>query len=213
MISGEKISKLFDKLNQCGVEYLLIRNINEELPHKLQQGKDIDVLVKYNKLNQLEKFFLKNKFQEKRHPHRENVFLYGVNKFKFYENSDGILIDAHFQLVCRSLDEGQWIPLDQMIQKSAWLNRRYEERDGLAYWTLGYEDEFITLVARSIFDKKIFQDGYKKRIILLLELINEDEVRQKMNCIFFKYTNQLLQQIKNKDFDNIIANYLKYKEY
>lgn len=213
LVASDQIIDIFDKLNESKIDYVLIRNICEELPNNLIVGKDIDILVRYEQLNDIKTFFSMNGFNEVPHPHRGNIFLYGVKKFKFFKNESNALFDLNFNLVCRSLDAGQWIPLDQIVQESAWKNKRYVAKDGFKYWTLSYEDEFITLIVRSIFDKKEFYDGYKERILKLLELINENDVRAKMNLIFFKYTDMLLEQIKNEEFSNIIENYISFKEY
>lgn len=212
-ISGTEIINVFNKLNEADLEYVLIRNINEELPNNLKIGKDIDILVKSEQLDRLRLFFNTNGFREYPHPHRSNIFLYGVRKFKFFKNEGEILFDLNFQLVCRSLDAGQWIPLDQMVQESAWKNKRLHVRGDFKYWTLSHEDELICLVVRSIFDKSKFEDGYKKRILELIELVDFDSVEFKMNLIFFKFTKKLLDQIRHNQFDNILDNYLSFREY
>lgn len=213
LVSNKSIIDIFDKLNTSKIDYVLIRNINEELPNNLAVGKDIDILVKHQKLDDLKIFFVKNGFKEIPHPHRGNFFLYGVKKFKFYKNYADVLFDLNFHLVCRSLDAGQWMPLDQIAQESAWANKRFETRKEFNYWSLSYEDEFITLIVRSIFDKREFQKGYIERILELFNLINIDNVKSKMNLIFFKYTNNLLRQVENNNFKNIINNYIGFKEY
>ncbi len=214
LIKSEELINIFTLLNEQKLNYILMRNINNELPSKLEVKKDIDILVKYDdKINFLN-FFKKNNFQQIAHPHKDNIFLYGVNKFEFFINSHNILFDLNFQIAVRSLDAGQWIPLDQSIQESAWTNRRFEQlSEGFGYWTLCYEDEFISLVARSIFDKKEFQSGYIKRIKELVGLIDKEDVVEKLNMVFFKFTPYLMDYINQNDYENIIKNYLEFKEY
>ncbi|NLO17466.1 MAG: hypothetical protein GX118_04680, partial [Arcobacter butzleri] len=109
---------------------------------------------------------------------------------------------------------GQWIPLDQIIQESAWKNKRFEQlTDDFGYWTLSYEDEFVCLISRSIFDKKEFQNGYIKRINELINLINKNDVTEKFNMVFFKFTPYLMSYIEKQNYDEIIKNYLQFKEY
>ena len=129
-ILGSKIIELFNKLNESKLDYILIRNIKNELPNNLIIGKDIDILVDHNQLDDLKSFLKENSFKEILHPHRSNVFLYGVKKFKFYRNPDHILFDLNFELVCRSLDAGQWIPLDQVVQK-AWKIKGFTRTENL----------------------------------------------------------------------------------
>jgi hypothetical protein len=214
-IDSNEILKIFKFLNEENIEYILIRNINNELPDKLKIGKDIDILIDYKNKKDIIQFFFKYNFNIVPHPHRNNIYLYGVNKFTFLKNKvNNIIFDLNFQLMCRSLNAGEWIPLDQMIQESAWKNRRFEKvSDDFGYWTLGYNDEFIALVVRSIFDKKEFQDGYINRIEELKNKIDLKDVEEKMKFIFFKFTPFLLEMIEKQEYENIIKNYLQFKEY
>jgi len=211
-VESDKILNIFQLLNERKVEYLLMRNINNELPYHLEIGKDIDILVKDR--NKMVEILKECKFNKISHPHENNIFLYGVQKFEFYKNNENILFDLNFQIVVRSLDAGQWIPLDQAIQESAWQNKRFERAGGgLEYWTLSYEDEFVALIARSVFDKKEFQAGYVSRLDELLPMVNKDNVLKKLQFIFFKYAPLLLYQIEQQNYPDIVINYLKFKEY
>lgn len=215
LIVGSELKNIFNHLNDTGLNYILIRNINRELPDGLEVGKDIDLLVDKKDEKEFINFFHKYDYQTIEHPFKNDIFLYGVDKFEFkYNNNNNILFDLNFQIAVRSLDAGQWIPLDQMIQESAWQNRRFEKQsDDFGYWTLGYEDEFIALVARSIFDKKEFQQGYINRIEELFPIIDKNDVINKFNLVFFKFTPYLIEMIEKKDYQNIITNYLQFKEY
>lgn len=213
IVLSSQIIDIFNKLNKSQIDYILIRNISKELPNNLKIGKDIDILVKYEQIDDLRLFFEKNGFKKIPHPHRGNIFLYGVKKFQFYKDGSSVLFDLNFHLVCRSLDAGQWIPLDQTVQGSAWKSKRFETKNDFSYWALSYEDEFIALIVRSIFDKREFQKGYTERILELLKLVDIDDVKTKMNLIFFKYTDTLLKQVQNKQFNNIISNYISFREY
>ena len=214
LVNSDDIIDIFTLLNKSKLNYIVIRNINSELPCNLKNNKDIDILIQKKDRSSFLNFFNDNKYKKIIHPHRNNVFLYGVDKFEFYKNDANVLFDLNFQIAVRSLDAGQWIPLDITIQESAWKNKRfkYENKD-FAYWILSYDDEFICLIARSIFDKKEFQDGYIKRINELFIRINQKEVTKKLNMVFFKFTPFLMKMIEKKEFTKIVTNYLLFKEY
>jgi hypothetical protein len=161
MIDKNEIIRVFEQLNSSNLDYLLLRNINQELPGKLKEGKDIDLLVHKDDLEKWIPFFKTIGFNVIQHPLRNDVFLYETDPFVFLLHKEsGLIIDLNFQLCVRSLDKGQWIPLDQEIQLSAFENKIFEETPlGLNYWTLGKEDRFITLITRSIFDKKKVSPG------------------------------------------------------
>ena len=214
-VNATEVKKIFNLLNKKNLNYILMRNINNELPAGLDVGKDIDILISKSDEKEFINFFHNNDYQTIDHPFKYGVFLYGVDKFEFkYNNKNNILFDLSFQIAVRSLDAGQWIPLDQTIQESAWKNKRFEQLgDDFGYWTLSYEDEIVCLVSRAIFDKKEFQKGYIKRINKLIKLIDIDSTIAKFNTVFFKFTPNLITYIKNQKYDEIIKNHLQFKEY
>ena len=215
LIDPAEVIKIFNKLNESGLSYILLRNINHELPGNLKLGKDIDLLVHKHEEDKFKVFFKNNGYNTIKHPFRNDIFLYGVDKFEFkYNNNNKILFDLNFQLAVRSLDAGQWVPLDQKIQDSAWNNMRFgKSNPGLGYWTLSYEDELVMLVSRSIFDKKCFEEGYIHRIEELMTLVSLNESENKFRMIFFKFTPHLVSLISNNQYQKIIYNYLRFKEY
>lgn len=214
-INERDVVVLFDQLNNKAPDYILIRNINQELPSNLLMAKDIDLLIRNSDHRKFEEFLFSLGFHEVQHPLRNDVYLYGVDRFHQYLNKEsGILLDLNFQLAVRSLDAGQWIPLDQEIQKSAWENKRfYKQSGGFSFWFLSPEDEFICLVSRSVFDKRHFDEGYQKRIETLLPQIEIDIVMKKFDLIFFKFSSTLLKNLEQKKYETILANYIEFKDY
>ena len=213
-ISKNSVVNFFNLINESKIDYILIRNISNELPDFLEEGKDIDLLI--NNIDQIKVhcFLEENNFRKIPHPHRNNIFLYGVNKFNFYKNTDKVILDINYQLACRSTDAGQWIPLDQTIQQSAWRDKRFVSiNKDFGYWALSIEDEFITLITRSIFDKSEFKQAYIKRIQELYQLINIQDVTLKLELIFFKFTPYLIDLIAQDKYDMIINDYLTFNEY
>ena len=212
-VNQKAIINIFNKLNAAGLNYILIRNINNELPSSLRIGKDIDLLVHYNDKSEFINFLVKRGFKNIRHPYYNNIFLYGANKFEFFVNKDNVLLDLNCQLTCRSLNAGEWIPLDRKIQDSAWKNRKINKNDKVTYYSLGTEDEFVVLVTRSIFDKKEFQKGYIDRIEQLINVIDVNDVIAKFQLIFFKFTSVLLSLLKKRQYEMILDRYISFSEY
>jgi hypothetical protein len=56
-----EITSFFSILNENNIEYILLRNIDSELPRNLSKKKDIDIIVKIEDKHKLEKAFLKKK--------------------------------------------------------------------------------------------------------------------------------------------------------
>jgi len=210
---GRLVKDLFSELNASNLSYILMRNISQELPYQLNHGKDIDLLVKYEELKRFTRILNDIGYKEVPHPHRGSVFLYGMKKFRFFRNKEGVLIDLNFKWCCRSLDAGQWIPLDEYLQISAWRNRVLADINGLKYWSFGVEDEFVSLIVRSVFDKKGFTRGYIERIIELRDVVSHIMVKERLCLIFFNYTESLMSQVTAGNFDNIIENYMRFRSY
>lgn len=216
MVEAKYIISFFNQLNQSGLDYILIRNINEELPLSLERGKDIDLLVKKQNQKDFRKFFFANQYKEIEHPFSKDTYLYTADKpIKFLSSSNaGVWIDLNFQALVRSLDAGQWIPLDNNIQESLWENRKQVcNSNDFSYWALSEEDEFVLLVARAIFDKKCFTEGYLKRIKELWPLVNKPLIEEKFNQIFFKFSFCLMELIEKHSFQEIIEKYLTFVGY
>ena len=212
LVKVQDIKYIFGLFNN-NIEYILLRNIDNKIPNRLELMSDIDILVNKSDTNKLSKLLTESGYYENNSHCSSDIYLYGVDKYRQFIKND-VLLDIQFQLMARSLDAGQWIPLDQIIQESAWKNKRLEQRgNNFVYWTLGYDDEFICLVVRSIFDKKEFQNGYKKNINKLFLMIDKDEVIKKLNMVFFKFTPYLMDMIERQDYDKVIINYLQFKEY
>lgn len=212
-VSSIAIIDFFNKLYLSNIDYILTRNIDDELPNSLKIGKDIDLLLKYKDRKTVIAFLQDSEFKKAVHPHHTNVFLYGVNEFEFFINNENLLIDINYQLTCRSLNAGEWIPLDKEIQKSAWENRVYIENSKFSYYSLCHNDEFVTLITRCVFDKNGFSKIYIERIDELLEIIDEGNVLYKLGLIFFKYAPCLIEQVKRRAFNKIIKNYISFKDY
>ena len=212
-VNPKSIIDIFNKLNAAGLRYILIRNINNELPGSLRIGKDIDLLVPYNERSKFINFLVEKGFKNIRHPHCHNIFLYGANKFEFFINKDNVLFDLNYQLVCRSLNASEWIPLDQKIQDSTWKNKKINENSKFTYYSLSAEDEFVALVTRSVFDKKEFQKGYIKRINELINVVDVNDVIAKFQLIFFKFTSVLLSILKKHQYEMILERYISFSEY
>ena len=216
LIETNEVKAIFNLLNNSNLNYIITWNINNELPSNLKVGKDIDILINKKDEKKFVNFFLSHNYHAINHPFKYDIFLYGVDRFEFkYMNKNNqIDFDLVFQIAVRSLDAGQFIPLDKVIQESAWKNKRFEKlSDDFGYWTLSYEDEFICLIARSIFDKRDFKSGYRTRITKLFDIVDKKNIVEKLNLIFFKFTPHLFKYIEDGNYDEIIINYLKFKEY
>jgi len=210
-VPRENVLKIFEELNLSGVNYVLLRNLKDELPGNLRSNKDIDIMVNAEDVQLLHSNSKKLNWKKLRHPFSNIPFLYGMQPFEFYQ-VHGINVDICFQLSCRSLNKGEWFPLDMYVQDSVWKNRLKAE--GMPWnYTLSRVDEMVHLLTRSVFDKKAFGDGYIERLNELQSVINENELRTRLKLIFFQFTDTLIDHIKNRSYESIYINYIQFRNY
>jgi len=209
----ELIDKCLSLLNSSGIEWILLRNTNDELPGCLEVKKDIDILVRPDNKAEMHAFLLANQFSEIQHPFINDVRLYGVDAFRKYKNSNGLLVDINFQAVVRSLDRGQWIPLDQSIQDELWMNKR-SVLIGEAHVSMpSVEDLFVLTLSRCIFDKKDFTVWHRDLLHQKLGQCDIELLKKKLDLVFFKFAPQLIELVRNSEFDELISNYLSFSYY
>lgn len=207
------ISEVFEILNASKVPYLLLRNTGDELPDHLGWGKDIDILVRHQDGIKLRRVLLKNKLIQVRHPLHNDVKLYGVHQFEMFKTQNQVLLDVNYEIAVRSLDRGQWIPLDQVIQLSAWEKSRMVDIGGVSVPVLGSEDLWVCTLARCVFDKKVFSSWHCQALAGLLPLVDLGDVEGKLSLIFFKYTDRLLDLAKKGEYQKIFDDYVSFKDY
>jgi hypothetical protein len=212
-IDQKIIIEMFEMLNENKIEYVLLRNIGNELPSNYSTNKDIDILVNPNSKTKLHQILLRNNWRKIKHPwdfDNNFVFLYAMDKFEMFTNIS-INLDVCYQLPCRSINRGEWMPLDQMILNSVWTNRyKHPEYN---WYQMCTEDQLVHLISRSIFDKKTFTDLYIYEIKTLFKEANLEEFSNRLDLVFFKYTPRLIKNIENNNYENIVQDYLQFTEY
>jgi hypothetical protein len=214
-VKPEFVYEVFDCLKEHSIEYVLLRNMGDELPYKLKKTKDIDLLINPRDKKKLKKILVSNGWLEGRHPWNfgDNfVFLYSMDKFLVF-NKNNIALDICFQINCRSLNNGEWFPLDEIVQESVFKNKKEEALGDGSVFRLSNEDEFIHLLTRAVFDKKVIPEDYIEKIMSLYEKINREDVIEKLDLIFFKFTSTLLKMVAAKEFNVLRHKYLTYKDY
>jgi hypothetical protein len=214
IIPEKDIVATLSALTDSNMPFRLLRNINNELPGHLKSGKDIDILVRWNDIARLEHFLKKIRFNRVPSPHRLDQFLYGVHPLRFYKhNLLNFYIDCHFELACRSLNQGEWIPLDRKIQTRAWEKPSLCNIGGVFVPMLPSICEYLHLLTRCIFDKRNFDAGYIRRIEELTNYLCVDELLEAMQPVFFKFTSHLLELLRDKRYGEIVLSHIRFTEY
>ena len=103
------------------------------------------------------------------------------------------------------------LPLDNSIQKSLWKNKIWDAEQ--KYWKICLEDHLIQILTKCVFNQKEFD----KQSIQWIEECGVDldnaELVQKLEGVFFFFTPELILHIKEKRFDKIIYDYRTFRNY
>lgn len=216
-ISKDIIMNFFEDINQSEIRYVLIKNIDMELPEKLKDGKDIDILVMEEDKDIFAQYMLSRGFIRQVPPFGvENgwAFAYKLPEYQFWkassENYD-FYIDACFKLCCKSFMPKVWIPLDRVINDDIWKKREWDEEH--SWWKMDEKTELIYLLVRSIFDKKEFNDLYIMEIEKRKYLLADMEVVSKLKLIFFKFSECLIAMVQEGKYDDIVQKYVTFTDY
>lgn len=215
-VKEKLILDFFSEINKTDIRYVLIKNMNQELPKRLKNGKDIDILVHQNDKELFGSFMENNNFMRQCPPlGKQNgwTFAYQLPEYDFWKKNDfscDFFVDACFKLSCKSLTPNTWIPLEQSIQDDIWEQRVFDAEDH--WWRMDDKTLLVYLICRAIFDKKNFEP-YKHEIEMRMHYIEDVSVNEKMKKIFFSFSDKLTVLLKARRYTEIIGAYLRFVDY
>ncbi|GHU89445.1 hypothetical protein FACS1894202_07650 [Clostridia bacterium] len=216
-IDKSVIVDFFRLLNDANLSYVVLHNIDGELPGKLKHGKDIDILVAESEQIRFEELMTSNGFSRITHPFgRENGWNFGYQlpEYQFWKKGKGLntfYADVCFKLCCKSLTPQTWIPLDASTNTYVFENRLWNAKN--QWWQLDNDTHFLHLIVRSIFDKHGFSDGYVDAIESLKLKIDQERVEKFLSLVFFRYTPRLLSLIAGKEYHKILQDFITSTDY
>ncbi len=212
MIDKEaELKHIFNLLQKNQIPYMVLRGF-DEIPQDVTYSNDLDLLCKQKDQKQIFSIFkqLGYKFYEDSVLH--HTYLYAALPHQhFRDKKKDIHIDIVYNLSYRSPNKGEWVSIHEDLQHNIWKNKQSVE----SFWSYqpSHHDELLHLLCHSIFDKQEFRRKYILRIDELLPLTVQKRLLQDLELVFFKYSVSLLEQIKNRQYESIISNYLSFKEY
>ncbi len=215
--SGKLINKFFENINSSEIEYVLIKNIDDELPSRLKKEKDIDLLVRINSKDCLMKIMKEISFVRCSHPLSKRLgwmYLYGLNEYMiwmFKDSNNIFYVDVSFELSCKGLMEKTLIPLDKRIQLRIWEKKEWDQHK--KWWIMDKETRFVYDIVRCIFDKRHFEERYINDVNVLKSVIDWVIVEDLFDKIFFNFTDVLIKRINDNDYDSIINDYYSFSNY
>jgi hypothetical protein len=139
----------------------------------------------------------------------KDVYLYGMNRFLYY-TKDAVRLTVCFQLACRSTLNGQWVPLDRKINSFALKNAR---TGATCLVELQAEDMLCYLLAKCVYTEGSFAETDKRRIKDCLRSADRAVLMQKLEGVFFKFSDSILKMIEQDEFDSIKERLWAFSDY
>ena len=213
--NAKDIRATFQLLNDYKINYLLTKNIADELPDKLKLGKDIDLIVHIEDYEKFQAVFAHFGWQRIVHPHGKErgwIFMYGAHEnLKFRHSINALEVDAYAELCTKSIERNAWLPLDKIVQDSIWQNKVWDAAN--QWWIMDDENMVIYLLTRSVFEKNCFSDAYVREIEKRKKFLTSPTARQKLEKIFFKFTDTLIEKVNGGGYEKILLSYLTFTDY
>ena len=141
-------------------------------------------------------------------------FIYRLIPDAFWGNSDQWTLHSACQMGCQSLSNLSkcMLPLDKSVQNSIWNNKIRDKEYNC--WRLTDEDYLIYLLATAMFDEKCFDKETILKINALgTEILDSSSLQKKLEGVFFYFTSELIQHIKEGRFSEMFHDFMTFRKY
>ena len=210
MSNIRQISEILNKFNKFNVDFIILRK--PEMIFK--KNNDIDILLSYKNLNTINKIFKNTSLISYKDNKYSNVYLYGSHShWHFYNKKSEINFDLCFDISYRSINEKEFVPIDDDELIKIWANKIKVNCDNFFYFQMDERSQLLHYICHSIFDKNNFSDYYSSQINDLIKKIDKKTFIDIAKPFFYKYSERLFDLISNQKFKIIFNDYLTFKEY
>jgi|GEM_PF-2600563 len=156
--------------------------------------------------------FKQNGMKECQHPLGETAgytFLYQMEPFRLFRKGS-YYVEIFFQIPCLSLTKKMWIPLDKAVQK-----RAFEEAETRADGVRELSEDVRVILALSwaMLKRRGFLDCEIEYIKAHSAVFDDEEFREMLRKVFFRYTDRLIEHIRQNAFDRLVAEYYSNTDY
>lgn len=187
-------------LNREQVQYFIIEGILIE--PKYREEIDRKVVVHPNSFSKVLTYLdhISIRIEKLNKEKIETIYSLERPRFFCFGNMKIALCD---KLYCKSFYWNVLLPLDNDIQELLWNTRKKIEADYICFivnWIMG----------QWIIEKNGMEYEY------LDENINLLEKKEVFNCLkkeFFNFTEKLIEMLKNRKYESILGEYIKFREY
>ena len=210
--NAKDILDLFSILNSHNVNYVLTKNLGDDMPYKFKIGKDIDILVHpeyYVKIQYLMHIY---GYKVTWHPDNNEGFLYSAHAdINMVHPQNGLILHAFAELCVKSLSMNSYVPLDKIIQESIWANKVWDDVNH--WWIMDDENILIHLLSKGLFNKHAFSDAYIREIEKRKRFLTNSTARKKLEKIFFKFTDTLIDKVNRGQYGDMFNSYVQFEHY
>lgn len=195
----------FEELNKNDIQYCVLEYDAE--------NQYVDMFVHPNDNKKYLKLLKHLNYKEITPPMREYAFIYRLKPDVSYISPEGVTIHSACQMSCVSLSNLSKckLPLDNSIQESLWKNKIWDAEH--KYWKICLEDHLIQILTKCVFNQKEFDKQSTQWIEECGVDLDNAELVQKLEGVFFFFTPELILHIKEKRFDKIIYDYRTFRNY
>lgn len=212
MVNPKIIEEFFELLNSHNIKYVLIKNDRNLIPNFVKLGDDIDILVHPNDYNFFVDVMKNNGYNRLPGESKKYFFVYKL-KADIYLQKKEAFFHAYDKLSCISFTNmgKSRIPLDNYIQNCIWETRKWDKQK--KWWIMDDKIILLYLIVRSLLDKRMFREKYIEEIKLRNYLLDDSEFKKICSLVFFKFTNTLIELLKNEKYESIFKEYQHFCDY
>lgn len=136
-------------------------------------------------------------------------FLYQMRPFEMYSYNN-VFVEFYFQLPCMSMTPKMWIPLDRILQTRVW-NEKEKNADGMKI--LDDVSFYVYRLCWSVFKKQGFDENDRALLNGKSDVLDDVAFKQCMDKVFFAFTDSMIAMLKRQQYDEIIPEYYRFREY
>ena len=190
---------LLEQLSKACVNYRII---------SVRSGL-MTVIIKPSDKKKAMEVMKRSHFKKLDHPYGKKHgfgFLYKMHEFSLFSRKNGA-VEVFYELPSLSMTPKKWIPLDLHVQAAIWENSSSDTN------LLDDESAWIYRMCLCIFTQvKLYEDDieyFKKN----KEIPFKDTIRERLELVFFGFTDRLLELLKNEKYEDIVETFYTYREY
>lgn len=185
--------------------------MKENIPYALLDAENniVRILISNTKKNEFSSMAHKNGWKKIKDKSKD-IYLYGMDHFMYYAYND-VKIEVCCQLACRSTLNKGWVPLDRMINIGALDRVVCSKEDKVS--VLSAEDFLCYILGKCVYTDEKFSNYDIDRIEKCLNNAEDKLLRTKLQGVFFNFTDELIEMLNEKKYDDLIDALWCYANY